>query len=202
VRVNFFTASSAPDFAGLFPQRFPKSPHASAALKLCVCGSIADVSRLVPIGDLFELVDGLIVLHQKTKDDMAAHFIVAIAKSQEFVPDRMKAWFRMAKQIVAAGTAPGFGQATVEPVTAVKCCSLRIIQALLPLLAQKVPLLTDCVDDLMASTIRAIESQKSELHIEAYPILSAVVRELRTRKTEGQARLLDLYESGFSLASR
>jgi hypothetical protein len=52
----------APDIAGLFPLRFPKSPHVAAALKLYVCGSIADVSRLVPIGDLFDLVDGLIVL--------------------------------------------------------------------------------------------------------------------------------------------
>jgi hypothetical protein len=120
----------APDRAGLFPLRFSKSPHAAAALKLYVCGSIADASRLVPIGDLF-------VFLQKTKDDTAVHLIVTIAKSQEFVPDRIKACFRLAKQILAAGTAPGFGQAIVESVIAVKCSPLRIIQALLPPLAQK-----------------------------------------------------------------
>jgi hypothetical protein len=149
-------AERGPASAGLFPLHFPKSPHAAAALKLYVCGSIADVSRLVPIGDVFDLVGGLIVLLQKTKDDRAVHLIVTIAKSQEFVPDRIKAWFLLAKQILAAGMASGFSQAIVESVIAVKCCALRIIQAMLPLFAQKVPLPTDCVDYLMASTIRAI----------------------------------------------
>jgi hypothetical protein len=192
----------APDVAGIFPVRFPKSSHAETALKLCVCGSLADLSRLVPLGDLFDLVDKLIVLLQKTKDRRVANFVVTIATAQEFVPERMKAWFGMAKQILAAGTTPGFGHTIVEPTIPVKCCALRIIHALLPLIAQKVPLLTDCLDDLMASTIRAIESNKLELHHDAYPILSAVVREFRFRGTDGQSRLLDLYESNFSLASR
>jgi hypothetical protein len=79
---------------------------------------------------------------------------------------------------------------------------LQIINALLPLIAQKVPLLTDCLDDLMASTIRAIETKKAELHEHAYPTLSLVVQEFRFRRTDGEGRLLDLYEPNFSLATR
>jgi hypothetical protein len=145
------------------------------------------------------------VLVQRTRDERAAQFVVAIAKSletREFSPKVLTAWFAFAKQILAGNTTPGFGTATVEPNTFVKNCALQVLDALLPVLAKREPLLTACLDDLMTSSIRAVESAKTELHAIAFPLLNSVVNAFRNRRTEGQGMVLDLYEAQFSIASR
>ena len=196
----------APDIAQKYPIRYPESPSAHSEQKLAVCGSLTDLAKLQHLNDLFDLVPALFVLLQRTKDERAAKLIVTIAKSMEdrpFDPKRMTSWYKLAKQILSGNAMPGFGEATVEPNTFVKTCALQIIHALLPLLAKREPLLTDCLDDLMTSTIRAIETEKRELHALAYPILETVVASFRYTKTEeGGTRLLELYESQFSIASR
>lgn len=196
----------APDIAQKYPIRYPESCNAHCEHKLAVCGSLTDLAKLQHLNDLFDLVPSLFVLLQRTKDERAAKLIVTIAKSiedREFDPKRMTAWYKLAKQILSGNAMPGFGEATVEPNTFVKTCALQIIHALLPLLARRESLLTDCLDDLMTSTIRAIETEKRELHALAYPILETVIASFRYRKTEESGtRLLELYESQFSIASR
>jgi hypothetical protein len=186
----------APDLSRTFAIHFPKSKNAPVPLVLAAAGSLVDFAKINGLPDMFNLVPRLLALLQRTKSDRMSQFIVAIAKST-FRPD----WFRFVKQILSANSNPGFGAATVEPTTFVKQCALRVLDALLPTLAGREPLQTECLDDLMTSTIRAIEAS-SDLHELAYGILGSVIGHFRTRRTEGQGRLLELYESQFSIASR
>ncbi|OHS99695.1 hypothetical protein TRFO_08346 [Tritrichomonas foetus] len=196
----------SPDVALKIHIKYPESNQTPIELKLATCGSLADLSKVQKLPDLFDLIPQLMVLLQRTKDERVDKFIVAIAKSfdeQNFSPEKMTQYFRLAKKILSSNAAPGFGEATVEPNTFVKSSALHIIQALLPMLASRKPLLTECLDDLMTSTIRAIETTKIELHAIAYPILNMVIEKFRyTKDTEGQHRLLELYESQFSIATR
>lgn len=197
----------SPDVALKFNIKYPESILIPTELKLAVCGSLADLNKVKPLpSSLFDLIPQLIVLLQKTKDERVNHFIVAIAKSfdeKHFSEPTMISYFRLAKKILSSNSTPGFGEATVEPNTYVKSNALHIIRALFPMLANHQPLITECLDNLMTSTTRAIETTKIELHSVAYPILTDVVEKFRyTKEKEGQHRLLELYESQFSIATR
>lgn len=197
----------SPHIALKFNITYPQSNFASTDLKLAVCGSLADLFQLKRFPpEMFDLIPQLMVLLQKTKDERVDHFIVSIAKSfdaNNFSEETMTSYFRLCKKILSSGSAPGFGDSNVEPNTYVKTCALHIMRALFPILADHQPLITECLDNLMTSTTRAIETTKIELHSIAYPILTDVIEKFRyTKEKEGQHRLLELYESQFSIATR
>ena len=187
--------------------KYPQSRHTPIEIKLATCGSLSDLSKTQTLPDSFDLIPQLLVLLQRTKDDRVSKYIVSISRSLEdkniYTEAKMVQYYRLAKKILSSNSTPGFGGSSVEPNTYVKSCALYIVHALLPLLADHEPLQTECLDNLMTSTIRAIETSKRELHAIAYPILTTVVEKFRYRKdTEGNHRLLELYESQFSIATR
>lgn len=189
----------SPRLLSKFSLSFPPL-NSSAELKLSVCGAMADASQIVPLSeDNFDLIPSILILLQRTKDQRASQFIVALAKST--ADRRMSDWLALSKTLLSSNKMPGFGSNTVQPNTRVKACALDFTRALLPFLSKQANLVTECLDDMMTSTIRAVETQKIELHEIAYKTLTDVITNFKDRISEG-CPILELYESQFSIACR
>lgn len=182
-----------------FTLSFPPM-NSTCELKLSVCGAMADASQIVPLSDAnFDLVPSILILLQRTKDQRAAQFIVALAKST--ADHRMSDLLTLSKTLLSSNKMPGFGSANVQPNTRVKACALDFTRVLLPVLSKQTLLKTDCLDDMMTSTIRAVETQKKELHETAYKMLADVITNFSSRQVQGTS-ILELYESQFSIACK
>ena len=73
---------------------------------------------------------------------------------------------------------------------------------MLPVLGKSKPLLTEYLDNLMTSTTKSIETKKKELTTLAFQLMHLMIIEFEEFKTEGGNRLLELYDSQFSIAVR
>lgn len=192
--------------ATAFKVRLPHSPLMPIETKLAVCGALADLSKVRPFSISIDAkMPSLLVLLQRTGDKRVYDLIVAAAvcfskkckKAQDLVQ-----WFQMTKALLSGNTMFGFGNAQVEPNVIVKCCALNVIKVLLADLARMKPFQASCLDDLMTSTIRALESGRAEVYSIAYTILKDVISRFRDVRTEANCGLLELYESQFSIAIR
>ena len=194
------------DIATFFKVKLPTSPMLPIETKLAMCGALADLSKVRPFSiNIQTKMPGLLVLLQRTGDKRAHDLIVAaascFAKKEKKAQDLVE-WFQMTKALLSGNTMLGFGTCQVEPNAVVKYCSLNVMSVLLPDLARRKPFQASCLDDLMTSTLRALESGKDECHQVAYAILKDVIVKFRDVRTETNSGLLDLYESQFSAAIR
>ena len=73
---------------------------------------------------------------------------------------------------------------------------------MLPVLGKSKPHLTEYLDNLMTSTTKSIETKKKELTTIAFQLMHLMIIEFEEFKTEGGNRLLELYDSQFSIAVR
>jgi hypothetical protein len=121
----------------------------------------------------FRLVPSLIVALQRTKDERVSQFIVEIAKS------------------VGNGEIGFASRSKFVPRMPLRDSGRRPSNQRAGL--KFVPIL---------EKIRAIETNRPKLHASACPIPPSVVAEFRHRTAERKGRLLELYESQFSLGSR
>lgn len=189
----------SPRLLSKFTLKFPPK-NSSAELKLSVCGAMSDASHISPLSDEnFDLIPSVLILLQRTKDQRASQFVVSLARSTS--ESRMSDWLSLSKTVLSSNKMPGFGSATVQPNTKVKACALDFTRSLLPALAKQKELKTECLDDMMTSTIRAVETHKIELHEIAYQTLSDVITNFSQRTTDN-CPILELYESQFSIACK
>ena len=184
------------------PLHYPLSPIASNELKLSVCGAMADASHITPIQDLFDLLPNVLILLQRTKDERAKNFVVALAQSNmQTNPERLTDWFKLCKQILSDNMMPGFGNAKCEPNTKVKACALTVMHTLIhQLIDQNGNINSACLDDLITSTTRNLEEKNPELHDIAYPLLSDVIDIFKDKEVENVGNVLEVYESQLSIA--
>ncbi|OHT12537.1 hypothetical protein TRFO_17584 [Tritrichomonas foetus] len=185
-----------------------KIPKISMRLesKLSACGALADVAYIRPFtSNLLDKLPPFLVLLQRTRDDRIELFLTASARcfaSSEHTNEEISNWFRLPKQILSSNSMIGFGSSTIEPNTKVKHAALCILKELLPALASTKPLITECMDDTITSTIRAIETRRIELHEIAYEILTEFLMLFKDFITDQNVKLLELYDAQFSNAAR
>jgi hypothetical protein len=162
------------DLIDRFEIKLPFSGTTPINTRLSACAVIAKMAKLRPVklADLDRLAPFLLLL-QRTQDKRVAEMLIASAQS-----DLSPKWFHITKQLLSVNAMPGFGDCQVEPNVTVKCCALKIMDALLPALA------TDSVlDDIMASTIAAIPERLTELDTVAFRILKKVLEAFRDAPT-------------------
>ena len=189
----------------IFQINYPISRKASCEYKLITCELLVELSNISPLTSMEKYIPDMFVLLQRTRDLRVEKCILVIANSfnyDNFDLTKMKQWISFSKQILSGNSTPGFEKSFVEANITVKSCALHIIYLLLPSIAKSEPLSTDCLDDLLSSTIHSIETKRVEIYQISYQILTKVIDLFRFTKKEGQNRLLDLYESLFLIASR
>ena len=178
----------------------------------------------------FSLVPSLLVLLQKRNDNRIVDFIKAISlrlsnyiepiyvkinteskskeeekgenEKQEIVDKRIllvQNWSRIVKSILTNNSLPNL---QIEASLQVKRVCSSICLSIFNLLAKITPLLNECLDDLMTSTTRAIETDDQEILVSSYKYLCAVLDKFNDQKTENGLPLLELYDSQFSIAIR
>lgn len=191
--------------------------------KFSACGALADYSKIHSFSVDFRNLPPFFVLLQRTKDDRIEQFLTASAScfsdyyiscveqqsndpnfeiKKQKLNDDLANWFKLARQILASNSMIGFGKITIEPNTMVKHASLNILKVILPSLAKTKPLMTACMDDCIASALRAIETRRFELQEVAYDIITEFLDLLKFFITDQGVKLLELYESQFSNATR
>lgn len=114
---------------------------------------------------------------------------------------RINDWVLIIKTIIASNSLPLTGKYTIESNDCVKQCALSAANYLIPLIARSEPLLNECLDDLMTSITRAIETRNISLINEAYNLLLSILNNFEKVLQNGQ-RILELYDSQFSIAIR
>ncbi|KAK8870152.1 hypothetical protein M9Y10_008029 [Tritrichomonas musculus] len=202
-----------------------KIPQTSMRIqsKLAACGALSDLLKISPFKVNFQNLPPFFVLLQRTKDVRIEQFLTASASSfstiytttveehsndADFEEKKVKLnkelanWFKLSRQILASNSMIGFGKITIEPNTIVKHASLNILKVILPSLAKTKPLMTACMDDCIASALRAIETRRFELQEIAYDIITEFLDLFKYFITDQGVKLLELYESQFSNATR
>jgi len=193
---------------------FPVSRGDSISLQLAACGAFADMLKVDTQldKDYFDLVPKLFVLLQRSGDSRASDFIIEIGrkfKEKSLLDpnstnsrERLMKWFSYIKVILSANALPLTGDATIEADNNVKKSALSLSKYMLQVLSQSSPLLTECLDDLMTCITRSIESKEIALYPLAFSINNTVIELFEHVKSESGNRLLELYDSQFSIAVR
>lgn len=211
-------AGFAPSIAKNFLISYPLSPLASTDIRLTCCGAMADMLHSEVLSydqKSFSLIPQVLFLLQRTNDLRAQGLAVSICESFSLYAkknpsiihirqntgetDEFRPWFRICKQILSQNLMVGV-EASIQPKTSVKKAALLFLKQLLPLLSNT--LVPDCLDDLMTSLIRAMETQCVELLSEAFPLLESVIKTFKDTRTESDCKILDLYGSQFTIAIR
>ena len=193
---------------------FPHHLGSSIPLMLSACGAFADRMKysLVDDHDFFTLLPKLFILLQRSEDKRASEFIQVIAEcffakgiekpNDPDVRTRLVEWIKIVKIVLSQNSLPKTGDASIESGIQVKNCCLVVTKVLLPLLVKSSPLLTECLDDIMTSVTRSIETKSSDLYALSFQIVSQVIESFENVRAEGGNRLLELYDSQFSIAVR
>lgn len=188
---------------------YPTKRGASMMLRLSACSALSDMLEhgQSTQTDFFPIVPRVLFLLQRSKDERAAIFVKSIAalfsKSQfpssPTVRARITEWINLVKTVLATSTIPS---TEIEANEEVKHCALEIATQLVPLLASSSPLLNECLDDLMTSITRSIETKRERLMDGSFSLLLKVLEHFKDVEADGGDKLLMLYDSQFSIAVR
>ncbi|OHT16564.1 hypothetical protein TRFO_13162 [Tritrichomonas foetus] len=191
---------------------FPSSKGATNILQITACGAFSDMLKIgISTTDYFDMVPKILILLQRTQNNLPAEFIQSIAADfanheinniSENTPQKINDWVSIIKSILSTNALPIAGKQTIESNDYVKKCALIVSQRIIPLLAKVKPLLGECLDDIMTSITRTIETKSSNLMDAAYDLLYDVLINFEDFKVEGGQRLLELYDSQFFIAIR
>ncbi|OHT07841.1 hypothetical protein TRFO_23785 [Tritrichomonas foetus] len=211
----------AKDFADIKEMVFPRGPGTSTSFQIAACGAFADMMKVCndqtaqSNNEFFELVSELLILLQKRFDSRVVDFIQVIAiklsqkniknstsnseKEGEDIKQQVIEWARILKSVLTNNSLPNL---QIESSIHVKrVCSL-ISPFILSALVKIEPLMNECLDDLMTSSTRAIETEDEEIMTHSYKFLCDVINYLKDSKTETGLPLLELYDSQFAIAIR
>lgn len=197
------------EIAYFYPIKIPVSKYKEINYRLSALGAISDRSRIIPYKENNVMIIPIFYnFLQITKDKRVNDFIISNAEqfaktpiSQIKVDDLIK-WFNITKQILSNNSMFDYGNIIVEPNETVKKSALILIDHLFPLIVEFKPLQTSCLDDIMTSVIRCIETKVPDLLKISYIIITKVFTNFNNYKTENGIRLLSLYDPQFSIASR
>lgn len=196
------------------PVLFPSHQGASIPLQLAACGAFADMLKVPSPNDpdFFDYIPRILILLQRSGDKRADQFVNAVAnvfaeqavghEDDENIRQRLTQWIRHIKSILSASAIPNTGDATIEADYLVKNCALSVAKTMLPILSKSRPLLTECLDDVMTSTTRAIETGKEELVQLSFQLMHMIIVQFEGVITDDGSRLLELYDSQFAIAVR
>ncbi|OHT09567.1 hypothetical protein TRFO_21529 [Tritrichomonas foetus] len=203
---------------------FPKSRGTSLSCKTAACGVFADYAKMIDTNaDFFSLIPHVLMILQITGDSRATEFInvlvsnfvniaqhntdssnAGINKSNESgnektneVRNRLKEWVSIIKSCNMNGTLPGTDVGACDNVK--KCC-MNIAQLLLPVILETSPFMSGCIDDIIASTIRSLQSEN--LRSECFILLDKIFDTFSYFTDESGKRMLELYDSQFSTAAK
>ena len=187
----------------LVPLSFPSSRSAPSSLQLTSCAAFSDFLKFQTSNDVLniditELVPRLLSLLQRTDDERASNFIISLAilmKEQDIT-----FWISTIKRVLISCSLLDRSNFTIEPTPGVKETCLKVATFIVPLIASEFKLNTEHLDDLISSVCRATETDRVKLQEAAFPTLEKVIRLFKDRKSEEGQRLLDLYDSQFSMA--
>lgn len=182
--------------------------------RISACGAIADLAKAKPFqSSILEELPPFFVLLQRTRSNRVNNFLLSAVNSfcetlatnttlnEDNIAELQK-WFNLTHQLLSANSMVGFGDVNVEPNTCVKQTTLLILKALMKPLSMTDPFLAECLDDVMTSAIRSIESKNVDLYKCTYEILEESLKLFKEFKTDQNVRLLSLYESQYTTAIR
>lgn len=187
---------------------YPQAKGTSLSCLLAACGAFADLLNFTDYDiDYFDLIPRVLFLVQiVTTDSRPSLFIQSMAKSfiakKPLSIERLKEWTHLIKQCVSVGVLPTTEQAIVGSQEAVILCCMQVASIILPAVAETVPLITECLDDIMTSSIRAIEFSDQEIRNVSFNVISEVIEFFKDRTNENGIPILNLYDSLFNTAVR
>ncbi|KAK8894253.1 hypothetical protein M9Y10_022688 [Tritrichomonas musculus] len=187
----------------LAPLSFPQSRSAPSSLQLTSCAAFSDFLKFQSSNDVLnidinELVPRLLSLLQRTDDERASNFIIALASLMK--EQDITFWISTIKRILISCSLLDRSNFTIEPTPIVKLACLKVATFIVPHIASEFKLNTEHLDDLISSVCRATETDRVKLQEAAFPTLDKVIILFKDRKSEEGQRLLDLYDSQFSMA--
>ncbi|OHS96824.1 hypothetical protein TRFO_09710 [Tritrichomonas foetus] len=183
----------------LAPLIFPQSRSAPASLQLTSCAAFSDFLKFQSANfNLTDLIPKLLTLLQRTGDERASHFIIALASLM--TEDDVSFWISTIKRVLISCSLLDGSSFTIEPTPEVKESCLKVATYIVPHIANQKKLNTENLDDLISSVCRATETDRVTLQEAAFPTLQKVIDLFKDRITEEGQRLLDLYDSQFSMA--
>ena len=183
----------------LAPLIYPQSRSAPASLQLTSCAAFSDFLKFqVAEFDLNDIIPKLLILLQRTGDERAMNFIIALASLMKH--DDVSFWISTIKRILISSSLLEGGSFIIEPGPEVKLCSLKIALYIVPIIASQENLVTENLDDLISAVCRGTETDRVVLQEAAFPTLQKVIDLFKDRTTDEGQRLLDLYDSQFSMA--
>lgn len=185
---------------------FPIERESSMSLCLMACGAFTDYLKGAEFDpEFFDLVPRVTLLLQRSCDSRASEFIIQLAITfTETTPIRsfILKWVEFIKSILTSNVLPFMPSAPVEANKIVKICASEVSLIILPALAKSLPLMTECLDDIVTSATRAIETKYVPIIRPAFQLNSLILSTFEHEKTEQGNRLLELYDSQFSIAVR
>jgi hypothetical protein len=132
--------------------------------------------------DYFHLLSDLFVLLERTQREEVSDFILAIVTTTNWTDERISKCVQLIKEFSK--------EIVCKPV----CLEMSVV--ILNELAKRFERdLNECLDDLVSTATRSIESG-----IDGFTFFLSVLRLLKDRKSDNGGRLLELYESQFSIA--
>jgi hypothetical protein len=182
------------------PISYPKSVCGSASLQLRACAAFSDFLKFEKMDfDVTKLMRTLLTLLQRTSDPRASQFIASLASFMR--PENVSFWIATIKRILISDSLLE-GSWTIEPTPEVKLTCLQVANFIVPTIAGAPQLITEHLDDVISSVCRATETDRLSLQEAAFPPLQKVIELFSARLTDEGQRLLDLYDSQFSMAVR
>ncbi|OHT08372.1 hypothetical protein TRFO_23216 [Tritrichomonas foetus] len=180
------------------PISFPSSVCTSTSAELIACSAFTNYIKFDIKLDLnlSKTMKKLLDLLQKTNDDRASQFIIALASKY---PD-LDYWISAIRRILLVDSVFDNNAAKIEPNSTVKVTFLEVCASILPLLATEFNLKTEYLDDVISAICKSISTDRVKVQEAAFPVLKKLIELFRNRRSENGGRLLDLYDVQFVLA--
>ncbi|KAK8866818.1 hypothetical protein M9Y10_009786 [Tritrichomonas musculus] len=175
--------------------RFPSSISASIPTELAACSAFSDLLKFENKIDLklSKSVQIALNLLQKTSDERASSFIIALASSKP----NLEFWIDLIRRILLVNSVFDSNASKIEPNQIVKVTFLEVTKIVLPDLASQFDLKTEYLDDIISAICQAIGTERVIIQDAAFPVLNKLINLFRNRRSENGGRLLDLYDVQF-----
>ena len=225
--VIIFAKDAAVDFINSTNLEIPKS-KSSVKLLTSAFGAFSDMMKIFGSSESFKqhnyhFIDNLsyaFILLQRTRNQNVSDFIESVAsdfsinslnllenkgdsnQDQELqkINKRIIKCISAVKSILTNNSLPLNGKVTIETNDSTRACALTMSKSFVPILAKIKPTLGECVDDLITSIIRSIETERTHLMNKAYDLLFDILVNFDKIKVDGGQKLLELYDSQLFIA--
>lgn len=188
------------DFADPGQMRFPRAEGTTVTLQVAASGAFSDMLKVRDAkANYFNLVPQLLILLQKTGDSRVSDFLYLIAVNSISSVQQVAHWVKIIKSILTNASLPDL---QIESSMALRCICSQISSVLLKPIAESNPFMNECLDDLMTSSARAIETSDLVVMKNSYKFLCQVLELFKDTNSGNGLPMLELYDSQFSIAVR